>query len=307
MVSVASSGSRSRPRRAARRAITRQGVPAVGGAAAHVVDRARPRPPRLAERAAPAASGSSAAGVPQPRRVEPPAEEVLGVAARAAESARPSRCRCRPRRRSGCSAQREGGTPRSPSRCGCRPCRTAAGRSATGTSTAADQLVRLQRVALHAGVEVGDRDPARCRVRDSTSTTASAASSGGCASPAGEAAPRLPPTVPRLRICGDPTVRAAIASPGSRSPSSAIDPGVGHPGAEPDRAVGLLPLASSSVDPGEVEQRPRPVPVEVELDHHVGAARDRHRLRVRRLGLQGLTPCGRLQKLHVALPGNAQP
>ena len=34
--------------------------------------------------------------------------------------------------------------------------------------------------------------------------------------------PRLPPTVPRLRICGDPTVRDAIARPGRRSPSSAI-------------------------------------------------------------------------------------
>ena len=40
------------------------------------------------------------------------------------------------------------------------------------------------------------------------------------AEPAGEAEPRLPPTVPRLRIWGEPTVREAIASPGSRSASS---------------------------------------------------------------------------------------
>jgi hypothetical protein len=55
-----------------------------------------------------------------------------------------------------------------------------------------------------------------------SSTCASAASSGGCVSPAGEEVPRLPPTVPRLRICGEPTVREAIARPGRRSPSSSI-------------------------------------------------------------------------------------
>ena len=44
----------------------------------------------------------------------------------------------------------------------------------------------------------------------------------GAASPAGEAVPRLPPTVPRLRIWGEPTVRLAMARPGSLSPSSVI-------------------------------------------------------------------------------------
>ena len=55
---------------------------------------------------------------------------------------------------------------------------------------------------------------------EAASICARAASSGGCASPAGEAVPRLPPTVPRLRICGEPTVRDAMARPGSRPPSS---------------------------------------------------------------------------------------
>ena len=45
---------------------------------------------------------------------------------------------------------------------------------------------------------------------------------GGSASPAGDDEPTFPPIVPRLRICGEPTVREAIASPGNASPSSAI-------------------------------------------------------------------------------------
>ena len=38
-------------------------------------------------------------------------------------------------------------------------------------------------------------------------------------SPAGEAVPRFPPIVPRFRICGPPTVRAASARAGSVSAS----------------------------------------------------------------------------------------
>ncbi len=60
------------------------------------------------------------------------------------------------------------------------------------------------------------------RVLLSSSISAPEAYSGGSASPAGEEEPRLPPIVPRLRICGEPTVREAAARPGSRSPSSAI-------------------------------------------------------------------------------------
>ena len=40
------------------------------------------------------------------------------------------------------------------------------------------------------------------------------------ASPAGEAVPRLPPIVPRLRICGEPTVRDASARAGNSEASS---------------------------------------------------------------------------------------
>ena len=57
---------------------------------------------------------------------------------------------------------------------------------------------------------------------DATSTVAPAASSGGWASPAGEAVPRLPPIVARLRIGGEPTVREAWASAGRTSWSSSM-------------------------------------------------------------------------------------
>src|SRR5579875_181990 len=95
------------------------------------------------------------------------------------------------------------------------------GPRAGGTSTAvisssAASALRLgPRKNSAAGISRLPRTDAAC-------TAAPAASSTGWQSPAGEAAPRLPPTVPRLRICGEPTVRAAIASPGSRPPSSAI-------------------------------------------------------------------------------------
>ena len=49
---------------------------------------------------------------------------------------------------------------------------------------------------------------------------ASYAASTGSASPAGEAVPRLPPTVPRLRIWGEPTEREACTS--ATKPDSSV-------------------------------------------------------------------------------------
>ena len=77
-----------------------------------------------------------------------------------------------------------------------------------------DQLVGLERVPLRTGEELAERQRARPAAALATSTSAPATSSGGSASPAGEAVPRLPPIVPRLRICGEPTVREASASAG---------------------------------------------------------------------------------------------
>ena len=86
----------------------------------------------------------------------------------------------------------------------------------------ADQLVRRQRGALRPEVELLRPGSAGCRGprRPRPSRPGPAAPDG--MSPAGDAEPRLPPIEPRLRICGEPMVRAAIASPGSRSPSSSI-------------------------------------------------------------------------------------
>ncbi len=60
----------------------------------------------------------------------------------------------------------------------------------------------------------------------------------------------------------------------------ARDPREGHAGADVDDAV-LAPPRRELLDAREVEQRGRPRPAEVDLDHQVGAARDRHGLGVR--------------------------
>ena len=88
---------------------------------------------------------------------------------------------------------------------------------------------------------------------DSASTTAPVASSGGWASPAGEAVPRLPATVARLRICGEPTVREAMRQPGAFAAELVDDPGVRDAGAEADCAVVPVPLGQFG-DRGQVEQ-----------------------------------------------------
>ena len=77
----------------------------------------------------------------------------------------------------------------------------------------------VERVALDAGHELAS-GTRRVPRTDAHSTSAPSISSGGSASPAGDDVPRLPPIVPRLRICGEPTVRDASASAGSTSFSS---------------------------------------------------------------------------------------
>ena len=107
-----------------------------------------------------------------------------------------------------------------------------------------------------------------------SSTSARSTRSGGSASPAGEAVPRLPPIVPRFRICGEPTVRDASASAGSAL------------GERPRHRLGVRQAAPSRSAPSSRDQ-PRSSSSSArltsasgrdvrrsELDHHVRAAVD---------------------------------
>ena len=160
-----------------------------------------------------------------------------------------------------------------------------------------DQLVRLEHVALGAGDELLDRQRAGCRASTRARPRRPDAYSGGSASPAGEEEPRLPPIVPRLRICGEPTVREAIARPGSRSSSSAIARVYVTPAPTRSEPLSRVP-AREVADAREVEDRLRPRAAEVDVDHHVRPAPQRERLRMGRLGLQRLIPARGLQELH---------
>ena len=59
------------------------------------------------------------------------------------------------------------------------------------------------------------------RAAERSRTTAPSASSGGKASPIGEAVPRLPPSVPRPRICRAPSRRSSVAR-GAKPVSTSI-------------------------------------------------------------------------------------
>ena len=105
----------------------------------------------------------------------------------------------------------------------------------------------------------------------------------GSPSPAGEQVPRLPPSVPALRICGDPTVRAAWASAGTIDASGPVQHlAVRDRGADRDRAVprSCRHDRSSAIRFTTTTTADRAsVPV-VDLDHQVGAAGEHGRRRV---------------------------
>ena len=93
-----------------------------------------------------------------------------------------------------------------------------------GPRAAGTRIVRMSSsgaITLRFGpVQNSSIGTARAPPDEASSTVAPEATSGGSASPAGDAVATFPPIVPRLRICGDPTVLEAIASPGSTSASS---------------------------------------------------------------------------------------
>ena len=103
--------------------------------------------------------------------------------------------------------------------------------------------------------------------------------------------------MPRLRICGEPTVRDAIARPGQPVAELVDHPGVRHAGAQPEAAVVGRPLGQLG-DPVRSSSAAGPLPVEVDLDHHVGAARDRQRAGCSGLDGERLRPGGGPEELH---------
>ena len=140
------------------------------------------------------------------------------------------------------------------------------------------------------------------RAADSTSTLAPTASRTGWQSPAGDAEPTLPPTVPPRPDLRRPDrarrhreARCEVAELGHH-------PGVAHAGAQPHATVvGARPLAQLG-HPGEVEQHVGAVPVEVQLDHHVGAAGDGRAARVLGARRERVGPRPRCDELHPSLP-----
>ena len=146
----------------------------------------------------------------------------------------------------------------------------------------------------------GTRRVAACAVPPvlASSMRAPSISSGGSESPAGEAVPRLPPIVPRLRICGEPTVREAAASAGSAeatSPRGGLRVGERRPEHE---LVALVAPAAQLLHAPEVDQGAGPLALGVERDHEIRAARDRARARVVGPQVQCLLERARCVDLH---------
>ena len=163
-----------------------------------------------------------------------------------------------------------------------------------------DQLVRLQRVAFHPGVELVGRDQPGAAHRLHLHLGAGGQQRGMRVARRGRGPEVAADRAPVADLRG-PDGAGRHGQPGQPVTQLGLDPRVGHPGAEPDAPVVRGPLGQLT-HPGQVEEVLRPVPVEVQLDHDVGAALDRHRVRVRRLQLQGFRPRLRLQELHGTSP-----
>ena len=82
-----------------------------------------------------------------------------------------------------------------------------------------DDLVRRQRGLAVAEQEILDASVQRSPRTEAMRSEAPRASSGGSASPIGEAVPRLPPIEPSARICREPS-RVIMAASGASLPSS---------------------------------------------------------------------------------------
>ena len=126
--------------------------------------------------------------------------------------------------------------PHAPWRCARRPSRRRPGRRRRARRSAVSELVRGERAPAgaltnaSAGI-AGTGGPVELDGRARGAASAASASADGSASTS------APPSVPRLRIWREATVRAAAASPGSRLGQLLDDPRVGHACAQPQRLV----------------------------------------------------------------------
>ena len=193
------------PRQQRRRAPAPHGVAAVRGGAPVVVDGLRRGGHQLAE-----ANQVGWVGLASVAAVDPVewASARLGCRCPQAPSGPPSRARSRCGGRSTSTAIAIDATAitialRTPTlRNSCWPRRTGT-RTATMSSHRATSALRFGPVKNSCD-RASRRPPARPARRRHPAPT-----STGSVSPAGDAVPRLPPIVPALRICGEPTVRAA--------------------------------------------------------------------------------------------------
>ena len=154
---------------------------------------------------------------------------------------------------------------------------------ASASSNAQISSSSASAVRFGPGDELGDRDAARAaRRRDLDRRVGGVERRQAVAGGRGGARGCRRPC-PRLRICGEPTVRLAIARPGRRSPSSSMSARVRDAGADAHAPVRRAPSSRSSGTRVRSSTARRPRVAEVQRDHQVGAARERHRVGPRRL------------------------
>ena len=215
-------------------------VPPVRRRAANVIDRTRGRGDPLGEASATAGPSGAVEVVPRPDAVRAPGEVCLGVGR--PHDRRRHRSERHPYERVAASSARHSAAteitialrvPIFEKDCG--PASAATAPRGSAHPPPARSASHRRRNSCHGSHRSRRR---RRRARSRRRTTART----GRASPAGEAVPRLPPTVPRLRICGEPTVREASASAADLR-ELPQDPRVRDPGAEEHLAVAFVPRA----------------------------------------------------------------
>ena len=151
-----------------------------------------------------------------------------------------------------------------------------------------DEFVGLERRLAIAEEEIVDRDLARAVLRAQTRSIASSANRHGKVSPIGEAVPRLPPKVPRLRIWREPSRRIMAAKDGNARSIARQRLGISGGGAELDGIGAVDDALQFGHEGGRNDQR-QALAVLADAQAEIGAAGQQ-----RRVGIGGarLGQCG---------------